>query len=131
MRYKTKSEYNEHCTGLEVLRHTIKHNPEISIKERFSKSFPVDKLYSLVLISDVYDGEEYDLEVGKFYPANLVLNIIKRLRIEHKTPPVFHSDYDSLDYHVSYVNSRDYRFIFDIDSLPANTLEAREVSTQG
>tara|TARA_R100001129_G_scaffold42601_1_gene29305 strand:+ start:1371 stop:1793 length:423 start_codon:yes stop_codon:yes gene_type:complete len=125
MKYKTKHEYNEHCTDLLLLRKDIQDNEEISNYKRFSDSFPSES--DLVLISDVYDGKEYGLESGKFYPPKVVLNIIKRLKNELKELPVFHSDYDSLDYHVSYVNSRDYRFIYDIDNLPANFLEAKKL----
>ena len=126
MKYKTQTEYKEHCTDLIILRTNIRHNEEISIYKKFSESFPMGDGHT-VLISDVYDGEEYGLESGKFYPAKVVLNIIKRLQKESKTTPVFHSDFDSLDHHVSYVNSRDYRFVYDIDNLPANFLEAKKL----
>lgn len=125
MKYKTQTEYNEHCTDLIILRKDIQDNEEISIHRKFSDSFPSSG--HIVLISDVYDGEEYGLESGKFYPAKVVLNIIKRLQKELKTTPVFHSDFDSLKYHVSYVNSRDYRFVHDIDNLPVNFLEAKKL----
>ena len=126
MKYKTQTEYNEHCADLIILRKEIQDNEEISIYTKFSESLPMGDGHT-VLISDVYDGDEYGLESGKFYPAKVVLNIIKRLQKELKTTPVFHSDFDSLKYHVSYVNSRDYRFVHDIDNLPVTFLEAKKL----
>jgi len=117
MKLSTISQYLKFRDYLENLRSTIN---KFDGPQRWSRNQPFEDALGnrIVLVSESRDGEEYGIEPGKFYPPSLLITINNKLKKEGKDLPIFHSDYDSLDYHVSYVWSVDYRFIHAIDKLP-------------
>ena len=104
--YKTQSEYNLHSSGLRVLR-----NRAGVLFSTLPKGHAI--------VSDVNGGEFYGIESGKYYPTKLLLRLNRLIQTEGKYDWIqWHSTYDGLDYHVSQVCSKDYRWVNGIDSLP-------------
>ena len=113
MEFKTKQDYESYTEKLTRLSQRIR-RANLHNRSCFTDALGRD----VVLVSDANDGAEYGISDGELYPPTLILHINRLLRAEGKDLPHFHSDYNSLTYHVGYVCSRDYRFVHDIDSLP-------------
>ena len=108
MKLESKIDHRIQCEKLYDLLKSVKHLEE----------FKDSRNQTTFLISESNDALEYGIEFGCFYPSVLSFNIIRRLKSEGKELPVAHKNYESLEYHVNFVHSKDYEFIYDIASLP-------------
>ena len=119
--FTTQKQYNLYCDYLKALCGIVK--DALGISSDKSKGFPnksfKDNLGNrAVLVSDPTDGDQYGILSGELYPPSLILHINGLLKAEGKDLPIWHSDYESLEYHTRQVCSRDFRFIHQIDALP-------------
>jgi len=121
--FTTQKQYNLYCDYLKALCGIVK--DALGISSDKSKGFPnksfKDNLGNrAVLVSDPTDGDQYGILSGELYPPSLILHINGLLKAEGKDLPIWHSDYESLEYHTRQVCSKDFRFIHQINALPEN-----------
>ena len=119
--FTTQKQYNLYCDYLKALCGIVK--DALGISSDKSKGFPnksfKDNLGNrAVLVSDPTDGDQYGILSGELYPPSLILHINGLLKAEGKDLPIWHSDYESLEYHTRQVCSKDFRFIHQINALP-------------
>ena len=127
--FTTQKQYNLYCDYLKSLCSIVK--DALGINSDKSKGFPnksfKDSLGNrAVLVSDPTDGDQYGILSGELYPRSLLLHISISLKSEGKDLPIWHSDYQSLEYHTRQVCSKDFRFIHQINALPKS---AKEIPT--
>ena len=115
--FTTQEQYQTFCDYLKALCNQVK--GALVITRAFHNSEFKDNLGNkAVLVSDATDGDQYGILSGELYPPSLILHINGLLKAEGKDLPIWHSDYESLEYHTRQVCSRDFRFIHQIDALP-------------
>jgi len=127
--FTTQKQYNLYCDYLNALCSIVK--DALGINSDKSKGYPnksfKDNLGNrAVLVSDPTDGDQYGILSGELYPPSLLLHINVLLKAEGKDLPIWHSDYESLEYHTRQVCSKDFRFIHQINALPKS---AKEIPT--
>ena len=121
--FTTQKQYNLYCDYLIALCGIVKDALGISSdksKGLPNKSFKDNLGNRAVLVSDPKESGNflYGILSGELYPPSLILHISDLLKAEGKDLPIWHSDYESLEYHTRQVCSKDFRFIHQIDALP-------------
>jgi len=119
--FTNQKQYEFYCDYLQSLCGRVK--SALGISSDPSRGFTNKEFKSnlgerAVLVSDATDGDQYGIQNGQLYPPSLILHINGLLKAEGKDLPIWHSDYESLKYHIGHVCSRDFRFIHQIDELP-------------
>ena len=129
--FTNQKQYEFYCDYLQSLCGRVK--SALGISSDPSRGFTNKEFKSnlgerAVLVSDATDGDQYGIQNGQLYPPSLILHINGLLKAEGKDLPIWHSDYESLEYHTRQVCSKDFRFIHQINALPKTAEESEHVT---